>query len=102
MSPRAYRAMGAESSVSWNMDEEVIAEHVHIVGEQGYTIVKNAIEPELIDTLRKELQLLEQFFEVEPAGNSFEGFHTLRVYNLLAFNRIFELVPVHRHVLPIV
>jgi ectoine hydroxylase-related dioxygenase (phytanoyl-CoA dioxygenase family) len=84
------------------MDEDVIAEHVRTVAEQGYTIVKNAIEPELVDTLRKELQALEQFFRVEPAANSFEGFHTLRVYNLLAFNRLFELVPVHRHVLPIV
>jgi ectoine hydroxylase-related dioxygenase (phytanoyl-CoA dioxygenase family) len=84
------------------MDQDVIDEHVHIVAEQGYTIVKDAIEPELVDTLRKELRALEQFFQVEPAANSFEGFHTLRVYNLLAFNRLFELVPVHRHVLPIV
>jgi ectoine hydroxylase-related dioxygenase (phytanoyl-CoA dioxygenase family) len=84
------------------MDDDVIAEHVHIVGEQGYTIVKDAIEPELVDTLRRDLERLEQFFAVEPAGNSFEGFHTLRLYNLLAFGRLFELVPVHRHVLPIV
>jgi ectoine hydroxylase-related dioxygenase (phytanoyl-CoA dioxygenase family) len=84
------------------VDDEVIAEHVRIIGEQGYTIVKGAIEPELVDTLRRDLQQLEEFFAVEPAANSFEGFHTLRLYNLLAFGRRFELVPVHRHVLPIV
>src|SRR5260221_596652 len=62
----------------------------------------NTTEPELVDALRRDLQRLEQFFAVEPAANSFEGHHTLRLYNLLAFDRVFELVPVHRHVLPIV
>src|SRR6478609_3012134 len=79
-----------------------VAHHVQRVAEHGYTIVEDAIEPELIDTLRRDLQQLEEFFAVEPSANSFEGFHTLRLYNLLAFGRIFELVPVHRHVLPIV
>ena len=84
------------------MDDAAVAEHVQHIADHGYTIVEDAIEPELIDALRRDLIRLEQFFEVEPAANSFEGFHTLRVYNLLAFGRIFELVPVHRHVLPIV
>ena len=84
------------------MDDAQLAEHVQHVADHGYTIVEDAIEPELIDALRRDLIRLEEFFRVEPAGNSFEGFHTLRVYNLLAFGRIFELVPVHRHVLPIV
>jgi ectoine hydroxylase-related dioxygenase (phytanoyl-CoA dioxygenase family) len=84
------------------VDDAVVEEHVHIVAEQGYTIVKGAIEPELVDTLRRDLEQLEEFFAVAPAENSFEGFRTLRLYNLLAFGRIFELIPVHRHVLPIV
>ena len=79
-----------------------VAHHVHRVAEQGYTIVEDAIEPELVDALRRDLERLERFFEVEPAANSFEGHHTLRLYNLLAFGRVFELVPVHRHVLPII
>src|SRR5262245_51308652 len=84
------------------MDDAVVAEHVQHIADHGYTIVEDAIEPELIDALRRDLLRLEEFFRVEPAGNSFEGLHTLRIYNLLAFGRIFELVPVHRHVLPIV
>jgi len=79
-----------------------VAQHVHRVAEHGYTIVEDAIEPELVDTLRRDLERLERFFEVEPAANSFEGHHTLRLYNLLAFDRVYELIPVHRHVLPIV
>ena len=84
------------------MDDAAVAEHVQHVADHGYTIVEDAIEPELIDALRRDLIRLEEFFQVEPAGNSFEGFHTLRVYNLLAFDRIFERVPVHGNVLPIV
>jgi ectoine hydroxylase-related dioxygenase (phytanoyl-CoA dioxygenase family) len=76
--------------------------HVKEVDEQGYTIVENAIEPELIDELNDSLVRLEQFFEVEPSPNSFEGHKTLRVYNLLAFDRVWQRVPVHEHVLPIV
>ena len=79
-----------------------VAQHVRRVAEHGYTIVEDAIEPELVDALRRDLEQLERFFEVEPAGNSFEGFHTLRLYNLLAFGRLFELIPVHRHVLPVI
>ena len=79
-----------------------VAQHVHRVAEHGYTIVEDAIEPELVDALRRDLERLERFFGVEPAANSFEGHHTLRLYNLLAFDRVFELIPVHRHVLPIV
>ena len=76
--------------------------HVKEVDEQGYTIVENAIEPDLLDELNDSLVRLEQFFEVEPSPNSFEGHNTLRVYNLLAFDRVWQRVPVHEHVLPIV
>jgi len=41
-------------------------------------------------------------FEVVPAGNSFEGAHTVRIYNLLAFGALYEQVPVHPGVLPLV
>ena len=79
-----------------------VAHHVQRIAQDGYTIVEDAIEPELVEALRRDLERLERFFAVEPAANSFEGHHTLRLYNLLAFDRVFELVPVHRHVLPIV
>ena len=84
------------------MDAAAVAQHVQAVADNGYTIVEQAIEPELLDALHRDLRDLERFFEVEPAANSFEGHHTLRLYNLLAFGRIFEQVPVHANVLPIV
>jgi len=84
------------------VDDAVVAQHVKAVADDGYTIVEDAIDPDLTDSLRRALQDLERFFEVEPAANSFEGHHTLRVYNLLAFGPRFEQIPVHPNVLPIV
>jgi ectoine hydroxylase-related dioxygenase (phytanoyl-CoA dioxygenase family) len=76
--------------------------HVRAIAEQGYTIVEDAIEPDLVDALAEHLRGLEELFDVQPSPNSFEGHHTLRVYNLLAFGRQYERIPVHPSVLPIV
>jgi ectoine hydroxylase-related dioxygenase (phytanoyl-CoA dioxygenase family) len=84
------------------LDTTVAAEHCKRLDEDGYTIVEGAIEPELVDELAATLLDLETFFDVQPAGNSFEGASTLRVYNLLALGRVWERVPVHPHVLPLV
>jgi ectoine hydroxylase-related dioxygenase (phytanoyl-CoA dioxygenase family) len=76
--------------------------HVKEVAEQGYTIVENAIEPALMEELTESLERLERFFDVQPSPNSFEGHHTLRVYNLLAYDDVWQRVPVHASVLPVV
>jgi ectoine hydroxylase-related dioxygenase (phytanoyl-CoA dioxygenase family) len=76
--------------------------HVKEVQEQGYTIVEDAIESDLIDELNDSLNRLERFLDVQPAPNSFEGHHTLRIYNLLAYDDVWQRVPVHPNVLPIV
>jgi ectoine hydroxylase-related dioxygenase (phytanoyl-CoA dioxygenase family) len=76
--------------------------HVKEVAEQGYTIIEDAIEPKLVDALNEDLQRLERFFDVQPSPNSFEGHSTLRIYNLLAFGELYEQIPVHEHVLPVV
>jgi ectoine hydroxylase-related dioxygenase (phytanoyl-CoA dioxygenase family) len=80
----------------------VAAEHRKRLDEDGYTIVEDAIEPELVDALASNLHDLESVFDVQPANNSFEGTRTLRVYNLLALDRVWERVPVHESVLPLV
>jgi ectoine hydroxylase-related dioxygenase (phytanoyl-CoA dioxygenase family) len=76
--------------------------HAQNVAEQGYTIVENAIDPALVDSLAGSLARLERALDVQPAPNSFEGHHTLRIYNLLAYDDVWQQVPVHEHVLPIV
>ena len=84
------------------MDSATIEAHVAAVQRDGYTILEGIIEPELVDGLTADLEHLEQFFDVQPSANSFEGSHTLRVYNLLALGKRFEAVPVHEQVLPVV
>jgi ectoine hydroxylase-related dioxygenase (phytanoyl-CoA dioxygenase family) len=84
------------------LDPDRFTEHAARLDADGYTIVEDAFEPELIDELAAALVDLEQFFDVQPAGNSFEGDRTLRVYNLLALGRVWERVPVHPSVLPLI
>jgi ectoine hydroxylase-related dioxygenase (phytanoyl-CoA dioxygenase family) len=84
------------------LDAATIEKHVAAIDRDGYTILERVIEPELIDAVREDLRRLETVFDVTPATNSFEGDHTLRVYNLLAFGKLYEAIPVHEQVLPIV
>jgi ectoine hydroxylase-related dioxygenase (phytanoyl-CoA dioxygenase family) len=79
-----------------------VAVHLAKIEEQGYTIIANAVEPGLIDALNAALERLENDFSIEPGHNAFEGHHTIRIYNLLAHDAIFEKVPVHPAVLPVV
>jgi ectoine hydroxylase-related dioxygenase (phytanoyl-CoA dioxygenase family) len=84
------------------MDDATVAEHVDRIAELGYTIVPDAIEPDLLDALADDLLRLEHDLGAVPAANSFEGHHTVRIYNLLAHGDVFARVPVHPNVLPIV
>jgi ectoine hydroxylase-related dioxygenase (phytanoyl-CoA dioxygenase family) len=77
-------------------------EHLTRIAEQGYTIVEDAIEPDLIDEVHRELERLEVDLGIVPARNDFEGTETVRIYNLLVHGAAFERIPVHANVLPIV
>jgi ectoine hydroxylase-related dioxygenase (phytanoyl-CoA dioxygenase family) len=79
-----------------------VEESVRQIAEQGYTIVEDAIEPDLIDALSDDLARLELELDVKPASNAFEGAHTVRIYNLLARSALYQQVPVHPAVLPII
>ena len=84
------------------MESAAIREHVERVARDGYTIVEDAIEPELVDALAVDLLRLERELAVGPARNEFEGTRTVRIYNLLAHGPLYERIPVHASVLPIV
>ena len=72
------------------------------VTEQGWTILPGAIEPALLAQLSDDLARLEEELQAAPAGNSFEGTNTIRIYNLLARSEIWWQVPLHQTVLPVV
>ena len=76
--------------------------HAEEIASTGFTIIPDAIEPRLIEALRDDLSRLERELDVRPAGNSFEGAATWRIYNLLAHGSLYEQIPVHPHVLPVV
>ncbi|MFN2427835.1 MAG: phytanoyl-CoA dioxygenase family protein [Candidatus Binatia bacterium] len=76
--------------------------HAARIAEHGYTIVENAIEPDLVAELDETLRRLEKDLGIVPADNPFEGASTVRIYNLLARGKVFERIPVHPCVLPIV
>ncbi len=75
--------------------------HLSRISEQGYTIVEDAIDLDLVDALAQDLVRLEADLGVVPARNTFEGVRTVRIYNLLAHGPDFEQIPVHPAILPI-
>jgi ectoine hydroxylase-related dioxygenase (phytanoyl-CoA dioxygenase family) len=76
--------------------------HVAAIAERGYTVVEDAIEADLADELVEDLTRLERELGATPAPNSFEGTRTVRIYNLLARGPLYQRVPVHPSVLPVV
>jgi ectoine hydroxylase-related dioxygenase (phytanoyl-CoA dioxygenase family) len=76
--------------------------HVERVAKDGYTVLERVIEPGLVDALAAALARLERELDARPAMNGFEGHRTVRIYNLLAHDRVFERIPVHEALLPIV
>ena len=78
------------------------AAHAAAIAKDGFTIVRGAIAPELVDALLAAVDALYGRLGTVPAKNLFEGTNTLRVYNLLAHGRPFDEVPAHAAVLPIV
>jgi ectoine hydroxylase-related dioxygenase (phytanoyl-CoA dioxygenase family) len=83
-------------------ETDTITTHADRIARDGFSIIERAIEPDLVDTLAADLERLERVYEVEPARNSFEGERTVRIYNLLALDPLYEAVPVHPNVLPVV
>lgn len=78
------------------------AGHIRRIAEQGWTVVHDAIDADLIDAIASELDRLEYELGIGPAKNDFEGRSTVRIYNLLARGKVFERIPVHPAILPIV
>lgn len=76
--------------------------HAKRVDEQGYTIVEGAIEPDFVGALREDLRRLERELDIHAGRNLFEGTHTFRIYNLLVHGELYQRIPVHANVLPIV
>ena len=70
--------------------------------ESGYTILENVIDPSLLSQLKEALASTIEENQIGYSKTSFEGTKTIRIYNLLAYHRIFESVPTSATVLSLV
>jgi ectoine hydroxylase-related dioxygenase (phytanoyl-CoA dioxygenase family) len=84
------------------LTEGEVAAHLDRIDGRGFTVVDDAIEPDLVDELTDTLDRLERDLGAVPADNGFEGRQTVRIYNLLVHGDVFARVPVHANVLPVV
>lgn len=84
------------------LDPTTIQRHVAKIEADGYAIVENAIAADLVDALVEDLGRLERERGIAPAKNRFEGTKTVRIYNLLVHGALYERIPVHENILPIV
>ncbi|MGH7812479.1 MAG: phytanoyl-CoA dioxygenase family protein [Candidatus Binataceae bacterium] len=83
-------------------DKDQIQAHIDRVERDGYMIVENAIEPELLDWIESEISRVQRESNAVLSQNAFGGFKTVRVGNLLVHGKAFEAIPVHSNILPIV
>jgi ectoine hydroxylase-related dioxygenase (phytanoyl-CoA dioxygenase family) len=84
------------------MDPAKLSAHVERVKCDGFTIVEGAFAPDFADALLADLARLERELGEGPGKNLFEGLKTVRIYNLLARGELYERIPVHENVLPVV
>ena len=75
---------------------------VEVISELGYTVLHDVFDVERAVALVADLERLERELGTVPAGNSFEGARTLRVYNLLAHGALWQELAVDPTVLPVV
>lgn len=76
--------------------------HLDRIARDGFTIVPDVLPPAHCDALLEDLDRLDAALGIGFGTNSFEGFRTRRIYNLLAHGKLYEEIPVHARVLPVV
>jgi len=91
-----------ESDDRRTLSDDRIDRAVAEVSSEGWAIVTGAVAPELCDEIAADLERLERHLGIVPSDNLFEGLRTTRVYNLLVHGPLYERIPVHPNVLPIV
>lgn len=84
------------------MDEAKFEAHLQEIDDQGFTIVEDAVDKDLVKEILDAVDEVESQGSSAPRGNALEGFKTLRTYNLLAKSPSFQKMPMHENVLPLV
>lgn len=85
-----------------NETRDECAAHLGRIERDGYSVIEGVFDA---DEAAAWLADLDRIAAAEGTGygpNDFEGFKTRRVYNLLAHGRLWEAIPTHPRVLPVV
>ena len=84
------------------LSEAEIQTHSDRIRNDGYTMIERAADSGLVEALKQALVRTEREHDLGYAKTSFEGFKTVRINNLLTYDDIFQEVPLHHSVLPVV
>jgi len=84
------------------LDPTELRSHLDRIQRDGYSVIEGVFDGAHADAITAELMRLERERGIQPADNDFEGRRTWRIYNLLAHGKLFEEIPVHPRVLPVV
>ncbi len=85
------------------MDQAALAEHLEALDRNGYTVLEEVIDPDLVARILKRVREIEQ--ETLPeheSGSPVDGSSQLRTAGLLSLDALFWDVPIHPEVLPLV
>ena len=84
------------------MDKATIEKHLKAIDQDGYTIVENAMEPDLVRELRDEVRRAEKVALGDRSARELAAtLAQLRTNGLLS-QEAFQRIPIHPNVLPIV
>ncbi len=82
--------------------DAAIESHAERIREEGFTVIEGAASGELVAALKRAIDRIEREHDLGYAKTSFEGYKTIRINNLLAYDDVFWEVPLHANVLPVV
>ncbi len=72
------------------------------IAEVGYVVMEDIIDPVRCDQLVGDLERIEAEMAIGPGDNGFEGFATVRIYNLLTHGALYEAIATEPAVLDVV
>jgi len=78
------------------------APHLEAIARDGYSVIPDVLSADEADAIADDLLRLEREHRIGTSDTPFEGYHTWRIYNLLVHGRLYEAIPVHPSVLPVV
>ena len=75
-----------------------VPEEARVVAESGWTVLEDAIAPDLVDRLTDRIDAACAELGTPFGTGEFLGEHTRRLFNLLPRDPLFAQVPIHERI----